>query len=57
MSTADDRFAIAELAALYMRGRRRDGAKAARKGAQTLGNHQEARIRQLHLTLDAHLAG
>jgi hypothetical protein len=35
----------------------RDGAKASRKGAQTLGNYQEARIRQLHLTLDTYLAG
>lgn len=35
----------------------RDGAKASRKGAQTLGNYQEARIRQLHLTLDEYLAG
>lgn len=33
----------------------RDGAKASRKGAQTLGNYQEARIRQLHLTLDEYL--
>lgn len=35
----------------------RDGAKASRKGAQTLGNYQEARIRQLQLTLDSYLAG
>lgn len=35
----------------------RDGAKASRKGAQTLGNYQEARIRQMHLTLDQYLAG
>jgi phenylpropionate dioxygenase-like ring-hydroxylating dioxygenase large terminal subunit len=35
----------------------RDGAKASRKGAQTLGNYQEARIRRLHLTLDQYLAG
>ncbi|MFL0671582.1 MAG: aromatic ring-hydroxylating dioxygenase subunit alpha [Erythrobacter sp.] len=34
----------------------RDGAKASRKGAQTLGNYQEARIRQLHLTLDEYLS-
>ncbi len=34
----------------------RDGAKASRKGAQTLGNYQEARIRRLHLTLDEYLA-
>ena len=33
------------------------GAKASRKGAQTLGNYQEARIRQLHLTLDEYLSG
>jgi hypothetical protein len=35
----------------------RDGAKASRKGAQTLGNYQEARIRRLHLTLDEYLSG
>jgi phenylpropionate dioxygenase-like ring-hydroxylating dioxygenase large terminal subunit len=35
----------------------RDGAKASRKGAQTLGNYQEARIRRLHMTLDEYLAG
>ncbi len=35
----------------------RDGAKDARKGAQTLGNDQEARIRRLNLTLDEYLAG
>lgn len=35
----------------------RDGAKASRKGAQTLGNYQEARIRQLHLTLNEYLTG
>lgn len=34
----------------------RDGAKASRKGAQTLGNYQEARIRRLHLTLDEYLS-
>jgi hypothetical protein len=34
----------------------RDGAKASRKRGQTLGNYQEARIRQLHLTLDDYLA-
>lgn len=33
-----------------------DGAKASRKGAQTLGNYQEARIRRLHLTLDEYLS-
>jgi phenylpropionate dioxygenase-like ring-hydroxylating dioxygenase large terminal subunit len=35
----------------------RSGARASRKGAQSLGNYQEARIRQLHLTLDGYLAG
>jgi len=35
----------------------REGARASRKGGQTLGNYQEARIRQLHLTLDKYLAG
>lgn len=34
----------------------RDGAKTSRKGAQTLGNYQEARIRRLHLTLDEYLS-
>lgn len=34
----------------------RDGAKASRKGAQTLGNYQEARIGRLHLTLDEYLS-
>lgn len=34
----------------------RDGAKASRKGAQTLGNYQEARIRRLNLTLDEYLS-
>jgi len=37
----------------------RDGAKAslkAAKGAQSLGNYQEARIRRMHLTLDEYLA-
>ncbi|MEO9469737.1 aromatic ring-hydroxylating dioxygenase subunit alpha [Parasphingorhabdus sp.] len=33
----------------------RTGAKASRKGAQSLGNYQEARIRQMHLTLDEYL--
>jgi phenylpropionate dioxygenase-like ring-hydroxylating dioxygenase large terminal subunit len=31
------------------------GARASRKGAQTLGNYQEARIRRMHLTLDSYL--
>ncbi|MFN4241164.1 MAG: aromatic ring-hydroxylating oxygenase subunit alpha [Erythrobacter cryptus] len=35
----------------------REGARASRKAGQTLGNYQEARIRQLHLTLDKYLAG
>lgn len=35
----------------------RDGAKASRKGAKTLGNYQEARIRRLHLTIDEYLSG
>jgi len=35
--------------------RQRDGAKAARKRGQTLGNYQEVRIRRLHLTLDKYL--
>ncbi len=35
----------------------RDGAKASRKGAQSLGNYQEARIRRLQMTLDEYLAG
>jgi phenylpropionate dioxygenase-like ring-hydroxylating dioxygenase large terminal subunit len=35
----------------------RNGARASRKGAQSLGNYQEARIRRLHLTLDSYLAG
>jgi phenylpropionate dioxygenase-like ring-hydroxylating dioxygenase large terminal subunit len=34
----------------------RNGARASRKGAQSLGNYQEARIRQLHLTMDSYLA-
>lgn len=34
----------------------RDGAKASLKGAQSLGNYQEARIRQMHLTLDEYMA-
>ncbi len=34
----------------------RSGARASRKGAQSLGNYQEARIRKLHLTLDSYLA-
>jgi phenylpropionate dioxygenase-like ring-hydroxylating dioxygenase large terminal subunit len=34
----------------------RNGARASRKGAQSLGNYQEARIRQLHLTLDGYLS-
>ena len=33
----------------------RNGARASLKGAQSLGNYQEARIRQLHLTLDSYL--
>ncbi|MEM6708705.1 MAG: aromatic ring-hydroxylating dioxygenase subunit alpha [Pseudomonadota bacterium] len=36
--------------------RQRAGIKASRKGAQTLGNYQEARIRHLHQTLDSYLA-
>ncbi len=35
--------------------RQRDGAKAAFKRGQTLGNYQEARIRRFHLTLDEYL--
>ena len=35
--------------------RQRAGAKASVKGAQTLGNYQEARIRRLHMTLDKYL--
>lgn len=35
--------------------RQRAGMKAAMKSGQTLGNYQEARIRQLHLTLDKYL--
>ncbi|MCZ6658169.1 MAG: aromatic ring-hydroxylating dioxygenase subunit alpha [Gammaproteobacteria bacterium] len=35
--------------------RQRAGAKASVKGAQTLGNYQEARIRRLHMTLDNYL--
>lgn len=34
----------------------RAGAKASRKGAQSLGNYQEARIRRLQMTLDEYLA-
>lgn len=34
----------------------RAGAKASKKGAQTLGNYQEARIRRLQMTLDEYLA-
>ncbi|ASK88549.1 aromatic ring-hydroxylating dioxygenase subunit alpha [Sphingorhabdus sp. SMR4y] len=34
----------------------RDGAKASKKGAQSLGNYQEARIRRLQMTLDEYLA-
>jgi hypothetical protein len=33
----------------------RDGAKASKKGAQSLGNYQEARIRRLQMTLDEYL--
>jgi phenylpropionate dioxygenase-like ring-hydroxylating dioxygenase large terminal subunit len=33
----------------------RAGAKASKKGAQSLGNYQEARIRRLHMTLDEYL--
>jgi phenylpropionate dioxygenase-like ring-hydroxylating dioxygenase large terminal subunit len=33
----------------------RRGAYASKKGAQTLGNYQEARIRRFHMTLDEHL--
>ena len=33
----------------------RDGAKASKKGAQSLGNYQEARIRRLHKTLEEYL--
>lgn len=32
------------------------GTNASRKGAQTLGNYQKARIRRLHLTLDEYLS-
>ena len=32
------------------------GMKASRKGSQTLGNYQEARIRHFHKTLDTYLA-
>ena len=38
----------------------RDGAKASLKGgkgAESLGNYQEARIRRMHLPLDGYLAG
>jgi hypothetical protein len=35
----------------------REGAKASLKGAQSLGNYQEARIRRLHLTLDEYIGG
>ena len=34
----------------------RDGAKASKKGAQSLGNYQEARIRRLQMTLDEYVA-
>jgi hypothetical protein len=33
------------------------GIKASRKGAQTLGNYQEARIRHFHNTLDTYIGG
>lgn len=33
----------------------RAGAKASKKGAQSLGNYQEARIRRLHMTLDEYI--
>ena len=36
-------------------GMQRDGAKASKKGAQSLGNYQEARIRRLHMTLEEYL--
>ena len=36
--------------------RQRDGAYAARKPGQTLGNYQESRIRRFHMTLDNWLA-
>lgn len=35
----------------------RSGARASRKGAQSLGNYQEARIRAMHITLDSYLGG
>jgi len=35
--------------------RQRDGAKAAFKQGQTLGNYQEARIRRMHMTIDKYL--
>ncbi len=35
----------------------RAGVKASRKGAQTLGNYQESRIRHFHTTLDEYLNG
>lgn len=35
--------------------RQRAGIKASRKGAQTLANYQESRIRHLHRTLDSYL--
>ncbi|MDA1074080.1 MAG: aromatic ring-hydroxylating dioxygenase subunit alpha [Proteobacteria bacterium] len=35
--------------------RQRAGARASVKGAQTLGNYQEARIRRLHMTVDEYL--
>lgn len=34
----------------------RNGAKASRKGAQSLGNYQEARIRRMNMTLDSYLS-
>ncbi|MGI9324337.1 MAG: aromatic ring-hydroxylating oxygenase subunit alpha [Pseudomonadales bacterium] len=37
--------------------RQRAGMKASLKGAQTLGNYQESRIRHFHRTLDEYLAG
>jgi hypothetical protein len=33
----------------------RRGAYAPKKGVQTLGNYQEARIRRFHMALDEHV--
>ncbi len=56
--TSIEGFALAEILDQDTKNLKmqRDGAKASLKGFQSLGNYQEARIRQLHLTLDEYMA-